>query len=171
MPLNVAIFTTTSIFFVKHESPNSSRRYPWGEEKAQLPDGSIVYSHGRLEKALAEGYTVYVASTRRSLGAHDSWWVELVGVDNIFLAEELGDDNLSSSSGWRRLFSHLGLEWPVRNGREVFWTTAMDRLQEFGFVDGQDTRFKSDRELEAEEKMQSKLREIRNRRLGKTKTS
>src|SRR3990167_5986272 len=59
------------------------------EIKGNLSNGRPVYSTGRLEKALAGGHRVLVASTRFALCSHDKWWVSLVGRKNVFLSDTL----------------------------------------------------------------------------------
>ena len=77
-------------------------------------DGRVAKfaSTGCLEKAVKEGYRVYVASTRSSLHEHDKWWVKLVESGNIFLAREDEDNLASENSSWVQLYHKLNLPYP-----------------------------------------------------------
>jgi len=164
----IAVFDTSSIFTVCPEN------YPWAQDKkCQLPDGTKVLSLGKLEQALEEGYTCFVASTREKLGDHDQWWVELVGKDNVFLAGQRPDSpywwadtnrNERVSMGWIKLFERLGIEYPHvdYSGVEVdeeeepaeppleFWTSARHVLYEdHGIREGRSFKCKQEKQHDA----------------------
>ncbi len=112
-----------------------------------------VTSTGALERALEQGFTVLVATTRSKLGSHDSWWIDLVGEDNVFVAGDDYDGDYDAgragpNAGWRRLFQRLDEEWPThtwehpRTGKTVttweHWTQARTVLVQRGYALGRD---------------------------------
>ena len=99
-----------------------------------------IESTGRLERALEQGFTVFVGSTRTKTGDHDQWWIDLVGSGNVFLADDSLSENHDQlcNSGWRALFASLGFDWPLRGDsphmlgrtckgmdKPMFWTSAI----------------------------------------------
>jgi hypothetical protein len=101
-----------------------------------------IESTGRLERALEQGFTVFVGSTRTKTGDHDQWWIDLVGSDRVFLADDSLDQTSENhdelcNSGWRALFAVLSFNWPLicddhrSHGRgewqqaPMFWTDAV----------------------------------------------
>lgn len=128
--VKIAVFDTSSIFDIKRTG--SDPVHSWdAHPKFDLPNGDTVVSLDRVEQAICEGYACYVVSTRTKLGDHDQWWAHLVGVDRIFMAEEVVDDDSRSASvsaGWIKLFAHLRLVYPQVNGRLDFWTVARNHL-------------------------------------------
>jgi hypothetical protein len=102
-----------------------------------------IESTGKLERALEQGFTVYVGSTRTKTGDHDQWWIDLVGSNNVFLADDIRvhtceNHNELANSGWLDLFTSLGFDWPLegdaarnlgRTGKRMsepmFWTSAV----------------------------------------------
>ncbi|MFA5947332.1 MAG: hypothetical protein WC813_04950 [Patescibacteria group bacterium] len=71
-------------------------------------------STGRLERAIAEGYEVFITTTRTKLVEIDDWWRKLVPDDHIFLANPQGEDLAEHlASGWKKCIAALGLTWPT----------------------------------------------------------
>jgi hypothetical protein len=105
-----------------------------------------VYSTGALERALEQGYKVYVASTRERLGDHDAWWISMVGADAVFLAQSPDPENYDEtrnggvSAGWMGVYKELGIPWPTHDGEPEFWTTARRLLSKHGIDIGADFR-------------------------------
>jgi len=101
----------------------------------------LTESTGRLELALEQGFTVFVGSTRTKTGEHDQWWIDLVGSERVFLADDSLDHTSENhdelcNSGWRALFAALGFDWPFegdayhlgrieRAQEPMFWTNAV----------------------------------------------
>lgn len=91
-------------------------------------------SWGKLEKALAEGYHVYVVTTHSRLCNHDMWWRNLVGNDNIFLAKKLE----RTTCEWRD-FIHNILNLPTKPAfLGQSWMDLKDDLKNYGIKLGQD---------------------------------
>jgi len=129
----VMIFSTSDIF-------TNLRNRPSGRIVAENRDGVYV-STEKLEAAVNSGFRCYVASTRERLTDGDSWWVEIVGRDNVFLAEEpeyycdygpSQDRNACVSKGYTDLAAHLGAAWPTDkwDGRPAFWPSGMPKVAE-----------------------------------------
>lgn len=146
----IAIFETSDIFFIHWNvtndlpAPKSPAAHIF---KASFEDSHgthKVYSTGALERALEQGYKVYVASTRTRMGDHDAWWISLVGEDAVFLAREPSpahyheDRNAAISAGWMGVYKEVGIPWPERDGEPEFWTTARHMLSEHGVDLGAD---------------------------------
>jgi len=114
----IAIFSTSEIF--RHWYPNIGLPII---SKVTRKDGRVVTfaSTGSLEKAMKNGYKIYVVSTRESLSEEDTWWRKLVNKNRIFLADKQKKDEFTENSGWIRLFAKLGLDYPLegREGIEV----------------------------------------------------
>jgi len=88
-----------------------------------------------LEWAIEEGYEVFVASTRSHLMDSDEWWTKLVPADHIFLSDVPTDGKLverDPSSGWKRLFEHLGIAWPEEP--HSHWVHARMELENHGIT-------------------------------------
>lgn len=70
-------------------------------------------STGKLERAIAEGFTIYVVSTRTKLSETDAWWRVHVPDERIFLSSENVDggyvNSPSTITPWERLYDVLGL--------------------------------------------------------------
>lgn len=148
----VAIFETSDIFIVEWNYTSKPTR----EEtsgfalKASFEDSNglhKVYSTGGLERALEQGYKVYVASTRKRLFDHDAWWISLVGAGAVFLARPVRqrsheDRNAAISAGWMGAYREIGIPWPMYEDGETpeFWTTARRLLIEHGVKIGADFR-------------------------------
>jgi len=102
----IAVFTTSEIFEQVQEGQRRPRYILDSQLKTTVDDSDCtkwnIYSRGSLEHALKQGYTVYVVSTRSRLGNHDFWWIEMVGLENIFwparriLSERLLSAGISS---------------------------------------------------------------------------
>ena len=163
-PKTTVIFTTSEISRTyrlqgKADTPESA--------VSTLPDGSPVWSTGRLEAALANNMTVFVVTTRHKLGPHDQWWRALlereamsplrVGSPRIFkaddytateewaadgIAEHVQDAAACLSRGWHSLFDFLGHEWPTCEvtGNPSHWTEARYTLRNRGYTLGSDIR-------------------------------
>jgi len=136
----IAVFETSEIF----EQAQEGQQQPTELElKTSVEDFDgtkwYIYSRGNLERALDDGYTVYVASTRHKLGDHDAWWVEMVGRENVFLAGE-EDIERAICLGWYKVYEKLGLEWPVHHARPFWWTGAREALRDHGVKLGVDFR-------------------------------
>jgi hypothetical protein len=131
------IFSTSDIFTTVH--------HEWDHKHVELKVDTIVpgsgyenervriWSYGALEMALSEGAKVLVSSTRTTLGDTDKWWLDLLkdhGQDGcVFLAENRGF-HPDYSSGWKKLFAELSVEWPKDEfGQEEFWTQALQWLK------------------------------------------
>jgi len=154
----IAVLTTSEIFrswYPKIGLPVMAEIETGDGRKAKFS------STGSIEKALEDGYAVYVVSTRSSLDTHDDWWTTLVNKDNIFLADakyegEFGeawryeDENVDkSNSGWKNLYEHLGHEYPTDEDGPVHWNTARMMLKHrHGVRLGTDFQVKSPRQLE-----------------------
>jgi hypothetical protein len=114
-------------------------------EEGQKPLGSLkrddkpiyFFSTGRLERALLQGYRVYVVTTGVELTPADAQWVEIIGgPTHVFLTQPkpagLEDEHHRSVrflEPWRRLFAGLEIPFPddVKFPVELF-----RRLEEFG---------------------------------------
>ncbi len=137
-----AIFTTSEI-----------QRGRWSGSGLAALDFEAT-STGALERALEQGFTVLVVSSRSQLGLHDVWWIELVGEDNVFVAQDPfeveGDQKRAEAvnAGWRRLFARLDEEWPThtwthpRTGKtetlQESWSQAQAALVDRGYARGRD---------------------------------
>jgi len=127
-------------------------------------DATITsFSTGLLEKALDDGYKVYVVSTREKLHACDDWWVALLSSEQIYLSvpppsmeewmrssppdeEEYNDiTEMHKGSAWHKLYTDLGLEYPHKpHGGPVFWTEARWGLNHMGVKLGHEFQEASD---------------------------
>ncbi len=69
---------------------------------------------GLLERAIEEGYEVFITTTRTKLVETDDWWRKLVPDDHIFLTDPSVEDMQEQlSSGWKKCVTALGLSWPT----------------------------------------------------------
>jgi len=91
-------------------------------------------STGRLERAIEQGFTVFVGSDRTKTGEYDQWWIDLVGSDRVFLADGSLDRTIKNhhefcNSGWQALFAAQRVDWPLDSaGRPMFHTEAVPWL-------------------------------------------
>jgi hypothetical protein len=166
----IAVFETSDIFTI-HRINSDFRDCPWAQdEKYTLPNGDTVFSLGRLEKAIDDGYTCYVASTRTraELSPHDEWWIGLVGRENVFLAEDhrdpddhVGSASRAISAGWMKVYEKFGLEWPKEefDGRLAFWTSARAQLPKLGVRLGHE--FETEAEIAHKEEMRRRVRSMK----------
>jgi hypothetical protein len=87
----VAILTTSSIFRTfayKGDTPETA--------VTTATDGSPIWSTGRLESTLAQGFIVKVVSTRPRLGAHDCWWLDLLDMAGPLTGKYILDEYLAA---------------------------------------------------------------------------
>ena len=152
--MNVAVFETSEIFGIawNADSDGIPKRLHGKTAKAtfERPAGKThqVYSMGNLERAIEQGFKIYVASTREALGEHDAWWIELVGTDAIHLARRPDpefyeeDRSAAAGAGWMSVYDALDLPWPtlggVTDGTPAFWTVAREKLSKHGIKIGRD---------------------------------
>ncbi len=82
----IAVFTTSDI------QAHASHVRSWLKEPNRPIMGTAVResgetaefcSWGKLEEAQAQGYHVYVVTSRSKFNSHDDWWIALVGQENI----------------------------------------------------------------------------------------
>lgn len=115
-------------------------------------DATITsFSTGLLEKAIDEGYKVYVVSTREKLHECDDWWAAILPSEQIYLSdpppsmerwllsnppdeEEYNDvENRHKGYAWHKLYQHLDLDYPKGyRGEPAFWTEARWKLHDMG---------------------------------------
>lgn len=103
----IAVFMTLDILRAFGD-PNTER------PMATMNDGTPVYTNQWLERALSEGYEVWVVSTRAHLYSHDTWWRNLLPPDRILLAREghiAGPKCPNILAPWRMLYERLELPW------------------------------------------------------------
>ncbi len=132
----IAVFSTTDIFTTRSKvMGKDGRSWLLLDKKAHIVDGPSIrqfYSTGRLEKALAEGYTVLVGSARTRFGQHDMWWIGLVGgIENVYFSMPHGHENHNEmcGNGYHRIFERLEIPWPLeKDGKRVFWSRAIHDL-------------------------------------------
>jgi hypothetical protein len=74
------------------------------------------HTTGKLEYAISQGYDVYVVSTRDTVVPEsDAWWMALVKPEHVFFADEgTGRTEEGWTTGWKRLFKKLGIDWPTK---------------------------------------------------------
>lgn len=117
----IAVFSTSDI--MQCYANNEGR-------KVAEHDGRAFYTRGTLEKALEEGYEVWVISTLTALdpSAH-GWWQKLVAPDHVLLAQD-GPSRGAESPGllapWKEFFRIHGLPWDEE--KYVSWLMARDAL-------------------------------------------
>ena len=100
---NVCVLSTTDIVSTEEPRVQKFLRLRDGVEafdenyglKAETVDEKDNRTHfwttGVLEMALAMGFTVWIISTRKAVGPHDSWWTKLVpGMQTIMHGPNLG---------------------------------------------------------------------------------
>ena len=88
------------------------------------PKRHVVLSNGNIEQAIAKGYKVLVATTRHKASATDEWWINQVGRENVYWADESHGDATCPKvcKGWRNLCADLGVVLIVDEGeREPTW--------------------------------------------------
>lgn len=112
----VAVFTTSEIFRPYQEKGDKEPIATFVSPSDRKPTN--MFTTGNLERALEQGCTVYVVSSRTTLGDHDQWWIDLVGRENIFLADEEKlvhytdqnkERNRAMAFGWRQLAQLFGI--------------------------------------------------------------
>lgn len=120
----IIVFETSDIFNYEGLA-NGPVRFTFEDHNG---DTKKLCSTGVLEWALEGGCEVFVASTRSHLLESDEWWTKLVAADHIFLSDEPVDGALTerdASSGWKRLFERLNVEWPD----DEHWVNARMELE------------------------------------------
>ena len=138
----IIVFETTDIFNIKGigdaDGPVVGSFFDQHDQKTYE-----LATTGVLEKALELGCEVFVASTRAHLTENDKWWVSMLkehgfNTSHLFLVDVVEDGRDDSSSGWRRLFLHLNIEWPTEDlgdgPQPMFWTSACHVLEENGVL-------------------------------------
>jgi len=155
----VAVLLTDDIYTFRENLPG-------GEVKVVLPEGGgVLVSRGRLERALEEGYEVFVITTGRGFTDSDEWWRWLLPPEQVLRTpsrleaaeaanptpnipvdwaslhrgESDGAFSARLATPWLELFRCLGLVYPLRpDGEPEFWTAARAVLAEAGAVVGRD---------------------------------
>lgn len=128
-PKKIAVFTTSEI-----QEPGAQNKQ---------------HSTGALERAMSEGYEVFVVSTRDTFGSHDTWWIEMVPADHVThcrpLREDEHESGLRLNEPWKALYERLGHDYPHnfyqgRDCGDMFWTGARFHLTELGYKLGHSFR-------------------------------
>lgn len=145
--MKIAVFETSEIFEIQWDVAGRGPVHVYDPVASFRDERGLhqVYSRGNLERAIARGFKVYVASTREKLGRHDDWWIKLVGEGAIHLARDPDHENYDEdrsaaiSAGWMGVFEALDLPWPTRpSGEPDFWTAARSNLRSLGIASGRD---------------------------------
>jgi len=91
------------------------------------PDGKTLRTSGCLERAIRDGYEVYVISTRSRASLADRWWLSMVKLGNVsFSGYATGDARCPVYiAQYRTLYDRLGLPW----SRFSSWMEARDALK------------------------------------------
>jgi hypothetical protein len=115
---NVAIFTV-------HDIQQSDAR------------GDLV-STSALEKALEEGYEVFVVNAGENPHSLDRWWLQLVQSDHVITSKNANPGVLEHNELWKTLYLRLGLRYPrtTSQGRDcgdMPWPGAQHELQKHGY--------------------------------------
>jgi len=143
----IAVFSTSDIYEWRPTKGLTAEDEP--KIRWQNADGASITT-GKLEQALVEGRTVFVATTKTKWLEHEEWWMKLLGVSPqegravspvvgvlaspeyghaVFLSDDRPiSDDARWTTGWSRLFAYLNVSWPTRGGREEFWTSAQTML-------------------------------------------
>lgn len=124
--------------------------HPTPEQAAKGAASHPFFSTGILERCLEEGHDVNVVTTRtrEELGAHDQWWINLVGENKVFTTPSETEHELRTSSDnlrnqlrsnrlfepWSKLFSALGKSFP--EGKYDFWLDLTRDLATYDIVWG-----------------------------------
>jgi hypothetical protein len=123
----IAVFTTSEIFSTWQDRRKNLEHKGTFEGGHETVD---IYSTGNLEKAVEQGYDVYVVSTRTKLGEHDEWWLSLVKRNNIFLVEKDENDHREALlRPWKILYKHLCIDFPT-DDEHFGWQSARYLLNE-----------------------------------------
>lgn len=111
-----AIFGTRDIWDYRAQFPGQSPVFVIDEPRprgAKYP----IFSTGKLEQAIAEGYDIYVVSIRPGFADVDNWWRRLVPADHVFVNKGLlpaftGNPKAADIfNAWRQFYRLLGLPW------------------------------------------------------------
>ena len=126
----LAVFSTSDIFST-YPMKKGAKPFTTIPQPNRKP--LEIYKTGQLETALAQGFTVIVITTRSKLMAHDDWWKELVGEDNIIITPPFNDyDNEARTAGlnqpWRELTRRYGIEDQFDWSK--FWTSLRFQILE-----------------------------------------
>lgn len=133
MNKKIAVFTTSDIFRTWEDERN-------GPQRAEF-DGHPIFTTGNLERALAEGYDVWVVTTRtrEDLSHHDAWWMKLVKSDQILTSMGRGGEGCNHPAilaPWQELFQRMSLPW--EEGWNRNWQIARAALPTLGIALGRD---------------------------------
>lgn len=125
MPKNIAIFSTSDI----------QRCYRNGEnDNICSTNGDLTfYTTGKLENALNQGYNVIVITTRRGFQSHDTWWLDLVGRENVFFGQYggYGANDRDYIQAWKNLYQKLG----INTDKVILGRQGCNRKEDQDFYD------------------------------------
>ena len=124
----LAVFGTTAIV---SETPMYGGQQPVYENGCPR-HGYKIWSSGRLERAIGEGYDVYVVTVIPLFRPEDEWWRELVPADHIYrpvtdargTAEQVFDHFINDP--WRRFLADIGRAWPKGVVDAIAWRETLD---------------------------------------------
>jgi hypothetical protein len=129
------IFTTSDIVDVQYNEIAENRaasdlRYEGVET------GVKFYTTGKLEKALSEGYEVWVVTSRDKLSNHDKWWVELLGEERVIMAPACHARDWRAIVAWEDFVVYKLCENLPKN--IVGWPDFFPALKKMGYKLGGD---------------------------------
>ena len=164
MPVEkVAIFATSDI------RSSDGRGEPVGITSLE---GDEIRSTGALEKALSDGYDIYVVTTRSKLLEGDMWWVMKVNPRQIYMAPPVSTDLTGDEreiayqkahlNPYKRLHMHLGHDYPLekdprgKGERDASYQVGRANLKSLGYKLGQDIADEIRREAWAQKQIERK---------------
>lgn len=157
------IFTTTDIFEICDEEAIEKRGlrngHPdvvtWIEDHDKPGAKAAVVTTHLLERALEQGFEVFVFSTRRRFREHDTWWRKQVDTKNVICSGDYAkqDDaglHIATMRAVHILAARMGVKWPTysyedRDGEKVsvpqHWVAGIAEMaKEHGFLLANDLR-------------------------------
>ncbi len=110
-----------------------------GEIQDYDPSKTKFSSRGALERALEDGFTIYVVSNRDALTHQDNWWRALIPPERVFHIDQQAELNsgLNLNAPWKKLYEALRLTYPrqINAGKDcgdASWTAARLALTQHG---------------------------------------
>jgi|GEM_PF-2565798 len=94
--------------------------------------GYKLWSSGKLERALGEGYDVYVVSVIPLFRPEDAWWRELVPAERVYrpVTDACGEPDRAFdhfiNAPWRRFLADIGRPWPRGVDDAIVWRESLD---------------------------------------------
>lgn len=129
--MKILFLTSSDVFHISPVSVPAKKKASFTDENGVELS---IYSHGNVEKAQEDGFTVVIVSSRHKAMDTDTWWIDLVGEDHVhFMPEKEAGEEEDFTLFCQEVTSRYGCEWPkdpLHPTGNAFWRDGLDTIND-----------------------------------------